>query len=392
MKIIQKIARTILPCIGILLVSCSSKEEVKEKTKQHAEPVNVVELTEAQYKTAGIEFGTIEMRTISGIIQASGKLDVPPQSKVSVSAPMGGFVKETEMLQGSQVKKGQVIVIMQHPDYIQLQQEYKEEFSQIDYLKEEFERQQELSNENVNAKKTLQKAKADFLTAQAKMEGLKARLQLLNINVAALEKGQIQSTINLYSPIDGYVTKVNVNIGSYVNPHDVMLEIVNTEHLHAELTIFEKDVPRLKIGQKVLFTLANEIKHRSATVHLVGKEINSDRSIQIHCHLDKEDKELIPGMYLKAVVETDSAHVTALPDQSIVSFEGKKYIFIKSKEQRDSTGTKEAYNFKMIEVGAGESELGYSEVILPKHFNPHSKVVVTGAYSLLSKMKNGGEE
>jgi membrane fusion protein, heavy metal efflux system len=393
MKITQKKYCTLLLLVGLVLASCNSNEKVKEKPDQHEEPANVVELTEAQFRTASIDYDHVEMRTISGIIQASGKLDVPPQSKVSISAPMGGFVKETEMLQGSHVNKGEVIVVMQHPDYIQLQQEYKEAYSQIDYLKEEFERQQELSNENVNAKKTLQKAKADYQTAQAKMEGLKAKLQMLNINVSALEKGQIQNTINLYSPIDGYVTKVNVNIGSYVNPNDVMFEIVNTEHLHAELTIFEKDVPRLKIGQRVLFTLANEIKPRSASVHLVGKEINPDRSIQIHCHLDKEDKELIPGMYLKAIVETDSAHVTALPNQSIVSFEGKKYIFIESKEQEHSnTGKDAAHHFQMIEVGTGESELGYSEVILPKDFDPNSKVVFTGAYSLLSKLKNSEED
>lgn len=393
MKINQKTYCIFLVLTGIILASCSSKESVKEAPEQPEAFVNVVELTEAQFRTAGIEYGQVEMRTISGIIQASGKLDVPPQSKVSISAPMGGFVKETEMLQGSHVKKGQAIVVMQHADYIQLQQEYKEGLSQIDYLKEEFERQQELSDENVNAKKTLQKARADYQMAQAKMEGLKAKLQLLNINVSTLEKGQIQNTISLFSPIDGFITKVNVNIGSYVNPNDVMFEIVNTEHLHAELTVFEKDVPRLKIGQRVLFTLANESKHRSASVHLIGKEINPDRSIQIHCHLDKEDRELIPGMYLKAIVETDSAHVTALPDQSIVSFEGKKYIFAEPKGQEHSAGGKETvHHFQMIEVGTGESELGYSEIILPKDFGSDSKVVFTGAYSLLSKMKNSESE
>jgi len=391
MKTIQKTYSLLLVLTGIIITSCGTKETVKETTEQHEDPVNIVELTEAQFKTAGIDYGQVEMRTISGIIQASGKLDVPPQSKVSISAPLGGVVKETEMLQGSQVRKGQVIVILQHPDYIQMQQEYKETYGQIDYLKAEFERQQELSDEHVNAKKTLQKARADYQTAQAKMEGLKAKLQLLNINVSALESGQIQTTINMYSPIDGFVTKVNVNIGSYVNPNDVMFEIVNPEHLHAELTVFEKDVPRLKIGQRVLFTLANEIKNRNARVHLIGKEINPDRSIQIHCHLDEEDRELIPGMYLKAFVETNSAHVTALPNQAIVSFEGRDYIFIESKNQ--SAENKEAvHHFQMIEVGVGERELGYSEVIVPKDFNSNSKVVFTGAYSLLSKMKNSEEE
>jgi cobalt-zinc-cadmium efflux system membrane fusion protein len=379
----------IFAAVVMLLTGCGTKQESQQKEEPGTSARNFIQLTEAQFKTAGIAFGKVEMRSISGTIPASGKLDVPPQSKVTISAPMGGVVKETALLQGTQVKKGQVVAIMQHPDYIQLQQDYKEGYSQLEFVKEEFERQEQLSKENVNAKKSLDKAKADYFSLQAKMEGLRARLQLLNVNIAALEKGSIQNTINLYSPIDGYVTKVHVNIGLYVNPNDVMFEIVNTEHLHAELTIFEKDVPRVKIGQKILFTLANETKHRTATVHLIGKEIGDDRSIQIHCHLDKEDRELIPGMYLKAVVETDSAHVNALPNEAIVGFEGKKYIFISANST--TIGAGQNLQFEMIEVGTGESELGYTEVILPDNFKPDSKVVTAGAYSLLSKMKNGEE-
>ncbi len=370
----------------MLLYSCGSKQEEAKQEEHHEEKSNTVELTDAQYQVAAIETGNIESRTLSGTIQANGLLDVPPQSKVTVSAPMGGFVKETELLQGSYVKKGQVIAVMQNTDYIQLQQEYIENSSQLEFLKTEYERQQQLSKENVNSQKSLQQAKANYTVTKAKTDGLKAKLQMLNINVSSLENGSIQNTINLYSPIDGYVTKVKVNIGVFVNPSDIMFEIVNTEHLHAELTVFEKDVPRLRIGQKVLFTLANETSHRSATVYLIGREINADRTVQIHCHLDKEDKELLPGMYLKAIVETDNANVSALPDEAIVSYEGKKYIFTVADEQHPGT-----HHFNMIEVQTGAVELGYSEVILPQTVTLQAKIVSKGAYNLLAKMKNSEE-
>lgn len=370
----------------MLLYSCGSRQEEAKQEEHHEEKSNTVELTDAQYKVAAIETGNIESRTLSGTIQANGLLDVPPQSKVTVSAPMGGFVKETELLQGSYVKKGQVIAVMQNTDYIQLQQEYIENSSQLEFLKTEYERQQQLSKENVNSQKSLQQAKANYTVTKAKTDGLKAKLQLLNINVSSLENGTMQNSINLYSPIDGYVTKVKVNIGVFVNPADVMFEIVNTEHLHAELTVFEKDVPRLRIGQKVLFTLANETNHRSATVYLIGREINPDRTVQIHCHLDKEDKELLPGMYLKAIVETDNANVPALPDEAIVSYEGKKYIFTVADEQHSGT-----HHFNMVEVQTGATELGYSEVILPETVTVKVKIVTKGAYNLLAKMKNSEE-
>ncbi|MFM7021854.1 MAG: efflux RND transporter periplasmic adaptor subunit [Flavobacteriales bacterium] len=383
MKTLKYIA--LISATAFLFSACGDTEQASSKEDHHDEESNTVELTEAQYKVAGIELGNIENRSLSGTIQANGFLDVPPQSKVTISAPMAGFVKETEMLQGAYVKKGQAIAVLQHPDYIQMQQDYLESSSQLEFLKNEYERQQQLAKENVSSQKVLQQAKANYITNKAKADGLRAKLQLLNINVSALENGNMQSTINLYAPIEGYVTKVNVNIGAFVNPTDMMFEIVNTEHLHAELTIFEKDVPRLRIGQKVLFTLANEATQRKAVVYLIGREINADRTVQIHCHIDKEDKEFLPGMYLKAMVETDNALVPALPDEAIVSFEGKKYIFTLGAKQGNEQ------HFNMVEIQSGLSEVGFTEVILPKSMDSKQKIVVKGAYNLLAKMKNSEE-
>jgi cobalt-zinc-cadmium efflux system membrane fusion protein len=203
----------------------------------------------------------------------------------------------------------------------------------------------------------------------------------------------------LHSPIDGYVTQVSVNIGKFVNPADILFEIVDTEHLHVELTAFEKDVPKLKIGQKVRFTLANETKERIATVYLLGREIGPGRTVQIHCHIDEEDTNLLPGMYLKAIVETGGAEVAALPENAVVDFQGKKYIFYQvaeaphgpaEGEREDSHG--DEYHFEMVEVEVGNTELGYTEVKLPDDFPANSPIVVKNAYAILSKMKNSGEE
>ncbi|MBI3136025.1 MAG: efflux RND transporter periplasmic adaptor subunit [Bacteroidetes bacterium] len=396
MKITNYIFSSLI-AIVLLLGACGGAQEELKEEEHHDEAEDLVELTNAQYKTAEIELGEVEMRTISGSIPASGLLDVPPQSKVSISAPMGGFVKSTDLLQGSRVEKGQVVAVMQHQDYIQLQQDYLENISQLEFLKSEFERQEILSKENVNARKSFEQAKANYNTTKATVDGLKAKLQMLHINIENLEKGAIQNTINLYSPISGYVTKVNTNIGAFVNPTDVLLEIVNTEQLHVELTIFEKDVPLLKVNQRVLFTLANENTHRVAFVHLIGREISADRSVQVHCHIEKQDRELIPGMYLKAIVEMDSAHVSSIPEEAVVHFEGKEFIFIETKDEYDQETKneekqEEKHHFKMIEVTTGDAELGFIEVKLPEGFDMDSKIVVSGAFSLLAKMKNSEEE
>lgn len=379
---------------GLLLLAmagCGSKEEkTTENEEAHAATEGeMAELTPAQYTTAAIKTGKIEQKQISSNIRANGKLDVPPQSMISVSAPFGAFVKNTELLQGSFVKKGQVVVALQHPDLIQLQQDYLENKGQEEYLLAEYQRQEALAKENVNAQKVFQQAKANYLSNNARNKGLREKLRMLNVDMASLDAGNIQPVIQLYSPITGYVTAVNTNIGAYVNPTDKLFEIVNTEHLHAELTVFEKDIPKLKLEQRVRFTLANETSQRTATVHLIGRQISNERTVQVHCHLDNEDRELLPGMYLTAWIETGNAMVNALPDEAIIQFEGTPCIFIAKGREAGAEGN---YLYEMLPIEKGNSELGYTEVILPPGFDSKgSDIVVKGAYALFSAMKNTGE-
>jgi cobalt-zinc-cadmium efflux system membrane fusion protein len=330
---------------------------------------------------AGIETGNIEIKVISNTVLASGMLDVPPTNKVSISAPMQGVVKNTSVLQGTHVIKGEVIAELQHADYIQLQQDYLDFAGQLEYLQAEYKRQGDLASEQVNAQKTAQQAKAAYTTVLAKTQGLKAKLQLIGIDPKQLEKDGIQTAIKIKSPISGYVTKVNVNLGSYVTPAEIMFVIVNTEHLHAELTIFEKDIMQIKEGQKVFFTLGNEATQRTAHVHLIGREIRPDRSVQIHCHIDKEDKQLIPGTYLKAQIETTNEQAPALPNEAIVGYEGKDFVFVQ-------TAT---LTFEMVGIEKGNSENGFTTIVSSEKPLNKVKIATKGAYSLMGKLKNTEE-
>lgn len=412
----KTVSRSIVLSLGYLLItfcfpallSCNTgtSSESESTTEVHEEEeTSMVEFTGSQLKNAGIELSTVQTKQISGTIRVNGVLDVPPQQLVSISAPLGGFLKNTTLLQGTRVRKGQVVATIENLDFIQMQQDYLEAKSEFELARADYERQQQLASENVNSNKVLQQSKAKFTTWQAKFNGLAEKLKVLNINAASVSEGDMTSSINLYSPINGYVTEVNVNIGKFVSPTDVLFEIVDTEHLHAELIIFEKDVRKLRIGQKVRFTLANETKERMATVYLIGREIGNDRTIQIHCHIDQEDKELLPGMYLKAAVETGGAEVPALPEEAIIDFQGKKYIFIVTTDERHIQEKKDhtpkgsgnrqdsdETQFTMYEVQVGASELGFTEVMVPENFDFQSKVAVKGAYALLSKMKNSEEE
>jgi membrane fusion protein, heavy metal efflux system len=376
-------------CIAVALSSCTNTENtsVEETRADEHHDENLVSLTKEQAKVAGIEFGKVELKQISGTIRVSGVLDVPPQQLVSVSVPLGGFLKNTPLLQGSRVRKGEVIAVIENLDFVQIQQDYLESKSQLELAHADYVRQQELAKENVNSQKTLQQAKSSYSTWQARYNSLREKLRMINVNMSSLEKGNISSVVNLFAPIDGYVTTVNVNIGKFVNPTDVLFEIVDPTHLHAELIVFERDVPKLKIGQRVRFTLANETEERMATVYMIGRAIAEDRTVRIHCHIEKEDHDLLPGMFLSALVETGSAKVPALPNDAVVDFQGRKYIFV-SNPPDNASGEQ---SFSMIEIQTTNTELGYTQVSVPDSV-VNELVVVKGAYSLLSKMKNTEEE
>jgi len=367
-------------------MACGNKNqpEVTETSIDSTAKETIV-LASTQFNNAGIVLAKPVSQNINQKIKANGKLDVPPQNLVSISAPYGGFLKSTSLLQGMHVHKGEVIAQMEHPDYIQLQQDYLENKSTLTYLKNELDRQQELAKEEVNSKKTLQKAKTDFEVMQARVNGLRAKLELINIDVAKLEKGAMQKVVALTSPINGYVTKVNVNIGAFVTANTILFEIVDTEHLHAEISVFEKDIHHIKIGQKVAFTLANETQERFAKVHLIGREISEDRTVRVHCHLSKEDKDLLPGMYLTAYIDVKTSTNNTLPSNAFVDFEGKSYVFLLSKKLNDS------YTFTRIEVEKLGEENGFTAFTSTQDLN-NKNIVTEGAYKLLSAMQGGEEE
>ncbi|KXK24916.1 MAG: RND family efflux transporter, MFP subunit [Bacteroidetes bacterium OLB12] len=360
----------------LTVVSCSKPEHTSQE--ESAAEAETIRLTAEQVKTIGLQLGNVESRTIASPVRVNGMLEVPPQNMVTIAAPMGGFVKHTELLQGMRVKQGQVVVTLEHQDYIRLQQDYLESKTQLEFLEQEYKRQEELARENVNAAKVLQQALSNYNSAKAKEEGLRAQIKMIGLSAETIQKEGIKSIINITTPIAGYVTEVNVNRGKFVNSADVMFKIVDTDHLHAEAQVFEGDIMKLRTGQTMKLKLANETEERIATIYLIGKEISAERTVRVHGHLEKEDPLLIPGMYFAATIETGSSPVPALPEAAVVSYDGVSYIFIQ----------KAANEFGWVEVKTGISESGFTHVILPDDFDRNAAVVTRGAYSLLSILKN----
>ncbi|HTO14962.1 MAG TPA: efflux RND transporter periplasmic adaptor subunit [Edaphocola sp.] len=372
--------KNIILFISILLIGACSEKPTAEQAETVSETKIV--LTDAQMGNAHLELGKIEEKEISDVLKVNGKIDVPPQNMVSVSVPMGGYLKSTKLLPGMHVRKGEVIAVIEDNQYIQLQQDYLTAKAQFSYHENEYHRQKELNASKSSSDKVFQQAKSTFETQRILIKSLEEKLKLIQINPKQLSENNISKSIRIYSPINGFVTKVNVNIGKYVTSSDVLFELVNPTDIHLNLKIFEKDLDKIFIGQTVYsYTNNNADKKYAGKIILISKDVAADGSVAVHCHYNVYDKNLYPGMYMNALIELKNIVRNVLPDEAIVRYEGKEYVF----EQIEKN------TFEMVAVQIGVRENGFTEVnseedLIEKH------IVVKGAYTLLMALKNAEEE
>jgi len=375
--------KNIISILSAILFLCSCGSKNKEKESSQTAIGNNLTLTDAQYKSAKIELGKIEKRNISTTLKLNGKIEVPPQNMVSVSMPLGGFLKSTKLLPGMHIKKGEIIATMEDQQYIQLQQEYLMAKSKLTFTENEYNRQKELNQSKASSDKFFQQTEMDFKTQKITVSALAEKLKLININPESLNESNLSRSVNVYSSIDGFVSKVNVNIGKYVNPSDVLFELINPADIHLNLKVFEKDLDKLSIGQKLLTYNNNQPEKKYlCEIILISQDLSSDRSADVHCHFEEYDKTLLPGMYMNAEVEMKVSNVASINDDAIVSYEGKDFIFI----------AKGNNQFEMLEIKRGSSENNFTEIIsLDGKDLSNLQFVTKGAYSLLMQLKNKSE-
>ena len=373
----------IITLLAVLFASCGSKESSVETAEESVNETKV-ELTEAQLKNSDIQTGKIEQRTISSLLKVNGKIEVPPQNMVSVSVPMGGYLKATKLQAGLHISKGEIIATMEDQQYIQLQQDYLTAKAHFSSIEKEFNRQKDLNQSKASSDKVFEEAQSEYLSQKVLIKSLSEKLKLISINPDNLNENTISRSINIYSPIDGFVSEVKMNIGKYANPTDVLFELVNPEDIHLQLTIFEKDLSKVSIGQKIFaYNNTNPDKKYICEVLLIGKDVSSERTVQVQCHFEQYDKSLIPGMYMNAEVEVSTNNAFVIPNDGLVRFEGKQYVYTQ-------TSTR---NFEMQEVTTQNTENGFTQIIFADSGEMKDKVfVLKGAYTLLMKMKNTEEE
>ncbi len=386
MKIKTIISQLLIFTFAIFLVSCnnSATNETEEHEHEHEGEANEVLLTLKQQQAIGLKTGTFQMRNLTSVIKTNGQLEVDPGNKAEVTAIMGGNVKSINVFVGDKVKKGQILTILEHPTYITLQEDFSVASNRLEFLKQEYQRQKELYENNVGATKNYQKARAEYNVAKAKYNGLKSKLKMLNISPASAEAGNITGSINILSPIDGDVSDVNIKLGTYVATGKKMFEITNNRALHADFMIYEKDVHLVKKGQTIHFTVANNAgKEYTSEVFAIEKRFDPvSKAVHIHSKINEDTEGLIQGMYISGHLHTDKKYTRTLPNDAIVTEGTKSFIFIV-----EHSNNPEETAFKPVEVIPGIKDDGYTEIKFLDTLPDNTVVALNSAYYLLSDMQ-----
>jgi cobalt-zinc-cadmium efflux system membrane fusion protein len=375
----------------IALFACNGTPKKAEESKaEEVIPEDIVEMRADQIKLANIETSAIEMRSMSGTLKVNGTIAVAPQNLATVCAPMGGFIKSTTLMPGNSVIKGQTLAMIENQDFVDIQQSYLEAKNKFEFAEGEFNRHTELYKNEVYSQQNLQQVTSDYKSLKSQVKALEQKLTFIGINPANLHEDDISNSVKVIAPISGFLKSVNINLGKFVGPADVMFEIVNSDKLFLALTLFEKDADKVAQGQKIRFFINNETEPHEAIITQPGQAIDADKTYKVYASVTGNCKNVLPGMYVNAIIETSGNLVTSLPTDAVVSFDDKDYIFVfdKNKEEAGQPFTE----YRIIEVHKGVTDGGFTEVVLPEGFNiSTAKVVVKGAYNLLSAKKNAGE-
>ncbi len=371
-----------------LLTSCGNTKKAEE---QHEElPTDVVELQESQIKTAGITLGSFDLRPIGSSFKVNGEIASLPQNTASVSSPMGGRIVRVSVIPGGAVHKGQTLAVIENTEFVDIQQSYLEAKSKLEYTLADYRRQKELYRNSATSGKSMQLTTAEFKALKTQVKALEQKLLIIGINPYRLNNNNIRRSVAVKAPISGYINAVNASIGKMVDPSDALFDIVNLNNLFIKLTIFDKDIAKVKKGQTVKFFINDETEEHNAIIYQTLKSIDSDRTYKVYATIKSKCLNILPGMYVNAQIASKPRQAMALPDDALVNFEGKSYIFVFSRNKIEHG--KRVSEYRMVQIKKGLSEQGYTEIILPAAFDVHTNNIVrTGAYTLLSTMKNGGE-
>ncbi|WP_209331113.1 efflux RND transporter periplasmic adaptor subunit [Lunatimonas salinarum] len=363
----------------LVLSACGKGNDQSIEIDQEGDPNEII-INQVQFEKAKMQLDSLADHVFADAILTNGTVSIPAEGRFEVSSYFGGNIVVFDLLVGQKIQKGQVLFTIENPQFVQMQRDYLDAMSQLSYLKSDYERQKTLRAENISSQKNFAKAESDYKSTLAITESLRKKLQMVNIATTELDASKITSRANIYAPISGYIESINVNQGTYLNPSDIALSIINKDHLHINLHVFEQDAVSLQADQLVTFYLPdNKSREFKGKIFLLGQSINEKRMLNVHVHLDneKEGELLVPGMFIEAKIGIKSNKKTALPTSAVINSDEVNYVLVLDKQEND------LYYFQKVKVDIGLQDDKMVEILNANDFDTNALFLTNGGFQLI---------
>lgn len=371
---------------------CGSSSEKSHGQDEHGSEAgihNEILLTEKQLNTVGIELGTFKTMSLGESVNCTGELAVDPQCVADVAPLMNGIIKNIYVREGDFIKAGTIVAGIETFEANNLVRDYKNALADLRLAESEYVRQKKLSENGAGIAKNLEKAKIEFETAKSIADSYISQLRMTGINLDKIEAGQISE--NVKSPISGIVTAIYGRIGSESGFSQPILTVTDNSGIYALIKLYEKDINKIKKGMPVEISLTNGSDNMRGEVEEIIRSIDPEsKTIDVRVVIvDKEKDNLIPGMAVTAFINTDESETTVLPEEAVVSIEGKDFIYVLSKKESHDGQT--LFAFRPLEVTKGNSRNGFVEVNTIEELPADTEIVVSKAFYLASMSSDHGE-
>lgn len=375
---------TLIIGISVVLIplfSCQSRGGSEEQTNlseqvgSSEDDPSLITVTREQFRAVGMVMGTPAPVTFEDEVRATGFVRAVPSGRADVSGLIPGRIRKVYHNIGDRVERGEILFSLESNEFIELQQEYAVTTHREKQLAAEYERQKTLSEQQVIAEKEFLRTETEFRSMKATRQGLKARLQLVQVNPEQVENGTIVPYLYVRSPVGGFITSQNLMLGQYVMPEEVVVEVVDPNMLQLYLQVFERDLAGAELGQKVQF-FTPDLPDRvfEAELSRIGRSIDPvNKTVICMATLDAEESSgFVNNLFVEARIITRERKAVAVPDQAVLQAGDKTYLLELQSENDNEL------IFRTREIEAGPSRNGYTEI--PDQ--EWQQVLIEGAYDL----------
>ncbi|MFZ6008662.1 MAG: efflux RND transporter periplasmic adaptor subunit, partial [Nitrospirota bacterium] len=376
--------------IAVFISGCGKKESPKEekpaaekKEGHEKEEPGVVILSEEKQKAAGIETAKIALESISVPISATAVIELNADRVSKISPRTSGKIVKLTASLGDKVKAGQPLAYFDSPELGQIWAEYLKAKGRVELTRKNLKREETLFEKKISPEKDVLKARQELSEAEADLNLSKERLRLLGVDVTRFETQRNNGDhplLPISSPINGAVIERNVSQGEVVGPEKALFTVADLSTLWVVIDIYEKDIPRLKVGMGVKVSVtAFPDKDFRGRISYTGDVVDEKtRTVKARVTVDNSGGLLKPGMFATVNIISDKTERALVVPASAVQREGEKTVVFVARDKS---------NFEKRVVTIGPEVSGYHHVL--SGIKEGEQVVTKGAFILKSESMKG---